>query len=84
MHPKDFLDQLTDDQLINVTKHHAQKFDRAWMVCMSSHYRSGRYIDAHDTMEREYDVLGQLHEYVYSNRPAAVHDRFTEAAVWSA
>lgn len=84
MHPKDLFDQLTDDQLISITQHHLQKFNEAWRICMSSHYKTGRYIDAHDTMEHEYAVLGQLHRYVYNHRPAAVHDRFVEAANWSA
>ena len=84
MHPKDLFDQLTDDQLIAVAEHHLAKFNRAWATCMSSHHRTGKHIDAHDTMEREYGVLGQLHQYVYANRPAAVHDRFAEAANWQA
>ena len=75
-------DRYTDDQLITITKRHAEKFDNAWKVCMRSHYRTSHYIDAHAVMDREYEVLGQLHNYIYSHRPAALHDRFADAANW--
>jgi hypothetical protein len=84
MHPKDLFDLLSDDELISVAEHHRDKFNRAWTTCMSSHPRTGKYIDAHDTMEREYSVLGQLHQYTFNHRPSPVHDRFTEAANWQA
>ena len=82
MHPQTLFDRLTDDQLIAVTEHHLEKFNRAWQTVMASHPKSGRYIDAHDSMDREYAVLGQLQRYIYSHRPAALHDRFTAAANW--
>jgi hypothetical protein len=69
-------DQLTDDQLISVAKHHLAKFNAAWKVCMSSHYSTGRYIDSNDTMSREYEVLGKIQRYIYDNRPAQLADRF--------
>lgn len=77
-------DQLTDDQLLNVAQHHLDKFNRSWKVVMSSHYKTGRYIDAHDTMDREYDVLGKIHHYIYNNRPAHLAERFAAEMSWDA
>lgn len=72
-------DQLTNDQLISVAKHHQAKFNDAWKIVMSSHYKTGRYIDAEDTMNREYEVLGKIHRYIYNNRPAQLAEQFAEA-----
>jgi len=83
-HPQALFDQLTDQQLVDVTRHHAAKFDAAWIVCMSAHHRSGRYIDAHDTMERQYKILGQLVDYTYNRRSHTVWDAVIDAANWHA
>jgi hypothetical protein len=83
-HPQSLFDQLTDEQLVSVTRHHAEKFDDAWAVCMSTHYRSGRHIDAQDTMERQYRILGQLVDYTYGHRPHTVWDAVVKAANRSA
>lgn len=66
-------DHLTDDELLQVAKHHQAKFDAAWRVVMATHYRSGRYIDSHDTMEREYIVLGTIGRYIYANRDNSLY-----------
>jgi hypothetical protein len=83
-HPHTLFDQLTNEQLISATRHHAAKFDAAWAVCMSTHYRSGRHIDAQDTMERQYRILGQLVDYTYGHRPHTVWAAVVKAANWSA
>lgn len=77
-------DRLTDEQLLSVTKHHVEKFNAAWQTVMATHHKTGRHIDASDTMDREYRVLGQLDRYIFNNRPAALHNRFVEVANWQA
>jgi hypothetical protein len=69
-------DQLSDDELIGVAQHHVDKFNRAWKIVMANHYKSGRYIDAEDTMNREYGVLGLIEDYIRNNRPAKLHDQY--------
>ena len=69
-------DQLTDQQLINYAKHHQVKFNRAWNVVMTSHYKTGRYIDASVDMDREYGALGTIGKYIYSNRSAATYNEY--------
>ena len=73
---------LADDQLVSVAMHHKEKFDRAWKICMTHHYRTGAYIDAEDNMDREREVLGQLIRYAYSNRSGSLYDRLVEAINW--
>jgi hypothetical protein len=75
-------DRMTDDQLISCAERQLEKFNRAWVLVMRTHYKSGAHIDASAAMDRAYKALGELQRYIYSNRPAAVHDRFCAAANW--
>lgn len=70
------LDRYSDEQILAMALRHRAKFDDAWKVCMTTHFRSGRYIDAHDRMERAFLAMGQLRSYVYNNRPHTFYDRF--------
>lgn len=67
---------LSDEQLLSVTQKHLNKFNKAWLVTMSTHYSSGSYIDAESKMREHYKILGDLERYVYSNRPANVYESF--------
>jgi hypothetical protein len=68
--------QLTDEQLISCARRHQVKFNKAWNVVMSSHYRTGRYIDASVDMDREYGALGTIGKYIYNNRSAATYNEY--------
>lgn len=69
------------EALIKITQMHKAKFDDAWRVCMTSSYKTARYIDAKSRMNREYETLGMIHDYVYSCRPAIEHDTYARAIV---
>jgi hypothetical protein len=75
-------DQLSDEELIKVGQHHADRFNRAWGTVMRTHYKSGQHIDAHDTMDRQYEVLGVLSRYVRTHRPAGLYEDFCAAINW--
>lgn len=77
MKPFELFDRLSDAELLSVAKHHQDRFDRAWQTVMTSHHRSGRYIDASDTMDRHYNVLGQIARYIRDHRPASLYSDFT-------
>lgn len=81
MEPATLFDRLNDTELLSVARHHQDKFNRAWSVVMRTHYRTGQHIDAHDTMEREYKVLGQIGQYIYNSRPHTVYKEWLQLNV---
>jgi hypothetical protein len=81
MKTSDLFDRMTDDQLITSYNHHADKFHRAWIVCMTRHYSEGAYIDASLVMDKESKALTSIDRYIYNNRPAEVHDRLLQEAI---
>lgn len=77
-------DCLSDDQLIKLAQSHLDKFNNQWRIVMSSHYTSGRHIDAQVSMDEEYATLGAIHNYIYDSRPAALWERFNDEINWAA
>jgi len=75
-------EQLSDEQLISLAMHHADKFNQAWLTVMRKHYTTAAHIAAQDVLDREYQVLGQVCRYARQYRPAGLYEDLCKAANW--
>jgi hypothetical protein len=71
-----YYDNLDNSALLDVARLHLAKFNQAWLVVMTNHYKSGIYIDAKVKMERQYEIIGELERYIYNSRPSTLYDSF--------
>ena len=71
-----YYDNLDNSALLDIARLHLAKFNQAWLVVMSNHYKSGVYIDAELEMSRQYEIIGRLERYIYSFRPSTLYNSF--------
>lgn len=68
------LEKWSNDQIYSTVKQLYQKVNQYFVICMSNHYSSGKYIDAKAKWNEVERQIKKIQDYCYKNVPYYFYD----------